>query len=90
MKTNSTRHMSAIVLAGAAMILSVPAVANAAERAVPRGNAEATTNSARTTGARGETRYCIKETPTGSHITDKICKTRSEWMDQGFDPLAKK
>lgn len=35
------------------------------------------------------TRYCIVETPTGSHLSRRECHTRKEWMDQGFDPLAK-
>jgi hypothetical protein len=34
-------------------------------------------------------RYCIIETPTGSHIPQKTCKTRVQWMQIGFDPLAR-
>jgi hypothetical protein len=32
-------------------------------------------------------RYCVLEVRTGSHITKKICKTRSEWIAEGVDPL---
>ncbi|WP_010215722.1 hypothetical protein [Sphingomonas sp. PAMC 26621] len=35
-------------------------------------------------------RYCVIDTPTGSHIRNKVCKTRPEWLDEGFDPIAKK
>jgi hypothetical protein len=37
--------------------------------------------------ARAEPRYCIVDTVTGSRIPTKVCKTRSEWKKQGFDPL---
>ena len=40
--------------------------------------------------AAGDARkYCVIETPTGSHVSKKTCHTRKEWLDQGFDPLAK-
>ncbi|MEP7007617.1 MAG: hypothetical protein ABI810_16660 [Sphingomonas bacterium] len=35
----------------------------------------------------GTTKYCVVETPTGSHISKKTCHTRKEWLAQGFDPL---
>ena len=34
-------------------------------------------------------RYCIVETPTGSHIQKKVCKSRAEWLGEGFDPIAR-
>lgn len=36
-----------------------------------------------------EQKYCVLDTVTGSRIAYKICKTRAEWLDQDFDPLAK-
>jgi hypothetical protein len=39
--------------------------------------------------ATSQTKYCVVDTPTGSHIQKKTCHTRKEWLDQGFDPLAK-
>ena len=30
-------------------------------------------------------RYCIVETPTGSRIPQKTCKTRDEWLSSGVD-----
>lgn len=35
-------------------------------------------------------RYCVQSTLTGSRIARKVCKTRAEWLDEGFDPLAPK
>lgn len=32
-------------------------------------------------------RYCVEDTLTGSRITHRECKTRAEWMKEGFDPL---
>ena len=34
-------------------------------------------------------KYCVVNVVTGSRIEHKTCKTRDEWLDQGFDPLAK-
>jgi hypothetical protein len=39
--------------------------------------------------AKPATRYCIVDTYTGSRIPRKLCKTRDQWMDQGFDPLVR-
>lgn len=37
--------------------------------------------------AKAEPKYCLVDTVTGSRIPAKVCKTRSEWKKQGFDPL---
>lgn len=34
-----------------------------------------------------KTRYCYQSTITGSIITKRICKTRTQWLAQGVDPL---
>lgn len=48
------------------------------------------TKSNELTGAsNAKTRYCVMETLTGSRIPSKACKTRAEWLVEGFDPLAK-
>jgi len=39
--------------------------------------------------ATDKTKYCVVDTLTGSHVRQKICRTRKEWLGQGFDPLAK-
>jgi hypothetical protein len=36
------------------------------------------------------TRYCVVGKITGSSIPRKTCNVRSEWLKQGFDPLAKR
>jgi len=59
------------------------AVANAAgaDGAVVANAAQAAPSPAR--------RYCVVDQITGSHLPHKVCKTRKEWLDEGFDPLAK-
>lgn len=34
-------------------------------------------------------RYCVVDQITGSRVPHKVCKTRKEWLDEGFDPLNK-
>lgn len=44
-----------------------------------------------TASAEGKTvkdkRYCVEGKVTGSRITRKDCRTRAEWLEEGFDPL---
>lgn len=37
--------------------------------------------------AKSERKYCVSDTRPASHIAQRVCKTRTEWMAQGFDPL---
>jgi hypothetical protein len=32
-------------------------------------------------------RYCVVDEITGSRLPHKVCKTRKEWLAEGFDPL---
>lgn len=33
-------------------------------------------------------KYCVNEAVTGSRVPTKVCKTRSEWIqEEGFDPI---
>ena len=34
-----------------------------------------------------ERRYCVVDQITGSRLPVKKCKTRKEWLAEGFDPL---
>lgn len=34
-----------------------------------------------------DTRYCLETMTTGSRLARKVCKTRAEWLQEGFDPL---
>jgi hypothetical protein len=36
-----------------------------------------------------ETRYCINGPETGTILQHRDCRSRAEWLKQGFDPLAK-
>ena len=50
-----------------------------ADGAVVANSAEAAPSPAR--------RYCVVDKITGSRLQHKVCKTRKEWLDEGFDPL---
>lgn len=32
-------------------------------------------------------RYCIEATPTGTRIPRRDCRTRADWLRDGFDPV---
>lgn len=34
-----------------------------------------------------DTRYCVESSTTGSRIRRQDCRTRAEWLRDGFDPL---
>lgn len=48
---------------------------------------QASATTARVTSSK--TKYCVIDEITGSRIPIKTCKTRDDWLDRGFDPLAK-
>jgi hypothetical protein len=35
-----------------------------------------------------KTKYCVVSEITGSRMPRKTCKTRDQWLAQGFDPVA--
>ncbi len=40
--------------------------------------------------ARKPTQYCVRSQITGSRILRMDCRTRAEWLNDGFDPIAEK
>ena len=34
-----------------------------------------------------DTRYCVESVFTGSRVRRQECRTRAEWLREGFDPL---
>lgn len=84
----------AILFAGVVTLAVQPAFAR------DRGKADAPSVSADTTmdgsqktvavaAVSDRQQYCIVDTPTGTRIVHKICKTRAAWLDEGFDPLVR-
>jgi hypothetical protein len=73
-----------LTVAGAMLAAVTPIAATASD-----------STGAPTTGApapapvEAKTKYCIIETPTGSHVRKKTCLTREEWLNRGFDPTKK-
>ena len=75
------------VVAAFCMAAASPVIAATPE---PAGAPKAEKSEAGATSvAEDTTKYCVVDTPTGSHIAKKVCHTRKEWLNQGFDPLEK-
>lgn len=77
--------MSKLILSsitGAALALAAPAFATGSDETVASGSPDAAKPKA-------EQRYCVVYDLTGSHLRRKECKTRKDWLAEGFDPLAK-
>lgn len=75
--------MTRTALIFAAAALAIPAVASAE----PKPDAGAANPA---TTAQRAPRYCIVDTPTGSNIQRRTCKSLGAWLAEGFDPRAKK
>ena len=72
-----------LITLASAVLAIVPGVSNATPRAGDAAPAESTARAP----TDAKTRYCIVETPTGSHIQKRICLTRDEWIkSHDFDP----
>jgi hypothetical protein len=84
----STRTTGRVSSVAAAMIAAAVLVAGAtspARAADPTTGAGTAAPAAKVEKAE---RYCVVETPTGSHRRQKICRTRAEWIARtGHDPV---
>ena len=72
-----------LTLASAVLVIATPIAGIAAE---PEGASPAQTSQPK---AEQKIRYCIVDTPLGTHIQKKKCLTREEWLKQGVDPTGK-
>lgn len=72
--------MIAVLAIAGALMLDVPAKPEPTPSPTPAPAAVA---------ASKPVRYCYEGTPTGTRIARRDCRTRAEWLDRGFDPLAK-
>lgn len=81
-----SRSFNQIVVAAAIGALAVTTPPAFAQQA-PQKQPEASTQepAARGTMARDQ-RVCLKQTPTGSRVPRRECKTYGEWIDAGVDP----
>jgi hypothetical protein len=74
-----------ITLASAALAI-VPGVSTA----TPRAGDAAPAASAAPAPTEAQPKYCVFDTPTGSHIRKKTCLTREQWIKAyNFDPTEK-
>lgn len=73
------------MIAGAAALLAC--VASPVIASEPnRGEAGAAVAKADPAKPAARIRYCVIDTPIGSHIRKKVCRTRDEWLKRGVDP----
>ena len=79
--------MLSMMLIAATLAGSDPSPVTAARITAGTGNGTVATESA---AASKEKRYCIKGTITGSRLTRQKCRTRAQWLQEGFDPTAEK
>ena len=70
-------------------VLAAPAVASGkAKNDTNQANDRASSNATTGNDSLAPKQYCVVDTPTGSRIVRKICKTRDAWMrEDNFDPL---
>ena len=69
-----------IFVAAAAAALSLPAIASAEPKP------EADAGPVASVAVKHTPRYCVVDTPTGSHIERRTCKPLEGWLAEGFDP----
>ena len=83
--------MSKIILSSIAVAaLAFAAPALAAPATGPDGMASnGTVPDAGKSKPKRDQRYCVVYNITGSILPHKTCKTRQDWLAEGFDPLAK-
>lgn len=74
-----------LIVASAMLVVATPIAAIASDPA----SEPASGTQPAPAKAESKTRYCVIETPLGSHLSKKTCLTREEWLKQGVDPLAK-
>ena len=83
----NTLALSFVGMAGTAFAEPARA-ANTAAVVIPGASANTTTpGTSAPKEQNGARRYCIVDTVTGSRIPVKECRTRADWLKQGFDPL---
>jgi len=66
---------------GMVLVASAPAAAGTNSKA-EKVNASEQSGASK---AEKETKYCIKETDTGTHLESKECRTKAEWAQEGID-----
>jgi hypothetical protein len=69
----------AVAAAGALTFAAAPAFADPKPGEAPQPPAVAKSE---------KTKYCVVSELTGTRLPKKTCRTRAQWLNQGFDPLA--
>lgn len=80
--TGRVSSVAAAMIAAAVLVAGATAPAQAADPTTGAGKM------APAAKVEKPSRYCVVETPTGSHVRKKTCLTRDEWIAKtGNDPL---
>lgn len=76
--------MKSILIAAAALagVTAIPAIAMTTVTAT---TSRAEAGKAPLSHADPAQRYCVSDTPTGSRLPKKVCKTRADWVAEGVD-----
>lgn len=82
--TARLQHLAAVAIIGVS-ISATSAPALAAEKAQTDAKIASTAAAAAAVADRSEKRYCKMDTPPGSRLPRKICKTATEWELAGQD-----
>lgn len=71
------------IIAGSLIMASAPALSVPTEAGKSKSDE---TSSAKKKSGPANTKYCLNyEAPTGSHISQRECKTRAQWAAEGVD-----
>jgi hypothetical protein len=73
---------SLVIAFGAVLVAAAPAAAGTNSKAEKVNASEGTGASSK---AAQQTKYCIKETDTGTHLESKECRTKAQWAQEGID-----
>lgn len=89
MKTIFTRSATVIALAGAAILATGAAQASPDPRAA-KPQTDAVSSGSAVAEPSMQQKYCVADTITGSRVAKKVCKTRADWISDGWDPAKDK
>lgn len=88
--TKFNTRLVAGALAAAASFGLTAGIAHAAtmnDETAKSADAPSTQDKSNTDKAQDQRLYCVKTLLTGSRIAHRECKTRAQWLRDGFDPL---
>lgn len=74
------------IIAVIAALSAIPSAAQGLENPTANVSAPAHSGGPIAPAAKAK-RYCVVAQDTGTRLSRKLCRTRAEWLAQGYDPL---